>query len=185
MAVYNFSALADGQAISFNPATDLLNFDQTLISAADIRAVAEGTGVRIFLGDKDILLQNTTPQQLATSNVMFANGSALLFGDNSAGTANDNFANTLTGTSGNDLLQGFGGADTMNGGLGNDTYIVSTGDVVSDSGGVDTIVSDVSWNMGAEFENITLTGTTRTDVQGNNLNNRIIGSDAANFIKLI
>ncbi len=187
MAVYNFSALANGQAISFNPALDVLNFDSTFLSAADIRIVADSTGTHITLRDgftpKDILLRNTTPQQLATSNITFANGSALLIGDNSVGTANDDLANTLTGTSGNDLLQGLGGADTLSGGLGNDTYVVSTGDVVSDSGGIDTIISDVSWNLGADIENITLTNNAaRTDVQGNNLDNVITGSNAANFI---
>jgi len=193
VAVYNFSALTNGQAISFNPATDVLNFDQTSISAADISVVAVGTSIQItytvfdstgnfVFQTKNVVLQNTAPQQLATSNVTFANGSEILFGDNSAGTAGDDLANTITGTGGNDLLQGFGGGDTMNGGLGNDTYIVSTGDVISDSGGIDTIVSDVSWNMGAEFENIRLTGTARADVQGNNLDNVITGNDGANFI---
>src|SRR5260221_547170 len=32
MAVYQFSALSDGQAISFNPTVDRLNFDQTSIA---------------------------------------------------------------------------------------------------------------------------------------------------------
>ncbi len=188
MATYNFSALADGQSISFNPNADVLNFDQAFISAADIRAATEGTATRIALltpdgaVTKSIVLLNTAPPQLATSNTTFVNGSQLLFGDNSAATAGDNLANTLTGTGGNDLLQGFGGADTMSGGLGNDTYIVSTGDVLSDTGGVDTVISDVSWTLATGFENLTLTGTTRTDATGNNASNVIIGSDAANFI---
>src|SRR5688572_2222450 len=121
MAVYQFSALSDGQAISFNPNADRLNFDQTAISAADVRAVAEGSGVRVTWLDtgKDVLLLNTTPFQLATSNISFANGSRLLFGDNSTG-GNDNANNSLVGTAGDDLLQGFGGNDTLNGGAGND-----------------------------------------------------------------
>src|SRR5215212_449725 len=133
MAVYTFSALANGQAIAFNPNSDVLNFDQTAISAAGLGVAVEGTSVRITALDsgKSVLLQNTSPLQLATSNVTFANGSALLFGDNSSGTANDNLANTLNGTAGNDLLQGFGGADTLNGGLGNDTYIVGAGDFIT------------------------------------------------------
>ena len=35
MAVYNFSALASGQSISFNPGVDVLNIDQSFVSAAD------------------------------------------------------------------------------------------------------------------------------------------------------
>ena len=37
MAVFQFSALSDGQAISFNPNSDVLNFDQTAIAAVDLR----------------------------------------------------------------------------------------------------------------------------------------------------
>src|SRR3954471_3879573 len=156
MAVYTFSALTNGQSIAFNPSADVLNFDQTAIYAAGLGVTVEGTSARVTVlsgtdAGKSVLLQNTSPLQFATSNVTFANGSALLFGDNSPGTANDNLANTLNGTAANDLLQGFGGADTLNGGLGNDTYIVGTGDVLSDTGGTDTIVTDVSWTMGAAF----------------------------------
>src|SRR3982750_969452 len=127
MAVYNFSALSSGQAIAFNPSADVLNFDQSAISAANLGVTVEGINSRIAVlsgtdAGKSVVLQNTSPLQLATSNITFANSSLLLFGDNSAGTANDNLANTLDGTAGNDLLQGFGGADTLNGGAGNDTY---------------------------------------------------------------
>src|SRR3954465_5415240 len=118
MATYQFSALTSGQSISFSPSADLLNFDQTAISAANLGVVAEGANSRVTVlsgtdAGKSVLLLNTSPLQLATSNVGFPNGSALLFGDNSSGTANDNLANILNGTAGNDLLQGFGGADTM------------------------------------------------------------------------
>ena len=185
MATYQFSALADGQAITFNPNADVLNFDQTAIAGADIRAVAEGANLRITVVSgadtgKDVLLLNVTPLQLATTNVSFANGSRLLFGDNTAGTAADNSANSLTGTAGNDLLQGFGGADTMSGGAGNDTYIVGSGDVLSDSGGIDTVVTDTTWSLGTAFENLTMTGTANITMQGNNLNNLIVGNSGNN-----
>ncbi len=72
MATYQFSALSDGQAISFNPTADVLNFDQSAIAAADIRVTASGTSTRIDViagpnAGKDITLLNTTPFQLATS----------------------------------------------------------------------------------------------------------------------
>jgi len=158
MALFQFSALNDGQSIAFNPNADVLNFDQTTIAAADLRATVVGTNVRIDVVSgpqtgKDVTLQNVGPLQLATTNVTFADGSKLLFGDNST-AQNDNLANSLTGTGGRDLLQGFGGADTMNGGFGNDTYIVGAGDVLTDTGGVDTVVTDVDWTLGADFENV-------------------------------
>src|SRR5687767_11786373 len=126
-AVYQFSALSDGQAISFSlgATPDVLNFDQTAIAAADIRAIAEGSNVRISVvagphAGKDVLLLGVSPLQLATTNVTFADGSQLLIGDNSTAT-NDNAANTLSGTSATfDLLMGFGGNDNFVSLVGND-----------------------------------------------------------------
>jgi hypothetical protein len=66
VALYRFSALSDGQSIAFNPSVDVLNFDQSVIGAADI---ASGT----FAG-KDILLLNVAPKRLTTGNVQFADG---------------------------------------------------------------------------------------------------------------
>src|SRR3954463_10971816 len=184
MAVYTFSALTNGQSIAFNPSADVLNFDQASISAAGLGVTVDGTGVRVteLASGKNVMLQNTTPLQLATSNVTFANGSALLFGDNSPGTANDNLANTLNGTAGNDLLQGLGGADTLNGGLGNDTYIVGAGDVITDTGGTDTIFTDVSFNVVANIENLTMTGTANINADGNTLANLITGNSGNNVV---
>jgi serralysin len=146
MATYQFSALSDGQAIAFSPTVDVLNFDQSAIAAADIRVTVSGSNVVVthLASGKDVTLQNVSPLQLATSNVTFTNGSRLLFGDNSPGTAADNAANTLTGTSVRDLISGFGGDDTIvatagggdvvDGGAGRDslTYMTATGAVVVD-----------------------------------------------------
>src|SRR6266850_3050200 len=116
MAVFKFTALADGQSIVFNPNTDVLNFDPTNnsahfpISAADLQVTPVGTNTRIevvgggFAG-WDVTLLNVSPLQLTTNNVIFFNGSQLVFGDNST-ALNDDAANVLTGTAGNDLLQG-------------------------------------------------------------------------------
>src|SRR5919108_2751282 len=125
MAVYNFSALSNGQAISFNPNGDVLNFDQTAISAGNLQVDLQGSDSHITVlpgtdVGKTITLLNTAPPQLATSNVHFANGSALLFGDNSPSTAGDDLANAIDGTNGADLSQGFGGNDTLFGSDGDD-----------------------------------------------------------------
>ena len=185
MAVFQFSALSDGQSLVFNPNADVLNFDQTTIAAADLRVTQVGSNIRIDVvggtqTGKDVTLQNVSPLQLATTNVTFADGSKLLFGDNST-AQNDDLANSLTGTAGRDLLQGFGGADTMAGGAGNDTYIVGTGDVLSDTGGVDTVVSDITWSLADGFENLTATGTANVSLTGNNAANVLTGNSGNNF----
>ena len=177
MAVYRFSALRDGQSLAFRPSSDFLSFDQSSISAADIRATASGAHTRIAVvsgphAGKDILLLNTTPLQLATSNTGFANGSRLLFGDNSPGQAGDNGDNVLNGSAGRDLMQGFGG---------NDSYFVSAGDILFDTGGVDHVSSSVSWNLGAAFENLTLTGGA-IEGGGNSADNVITGNAANNVL---
>ena len=183
---YRFSALSDGAAISFDPHSDVLNFDQTAISAADIQALTEGADVRLTVisgahAGKDVLLSDVNLLQLASFNISFANGSRLLLGDNSV-ALNDNAANLLTGSAGNDLLNGLGGIDTLNGGGGNDRYIVGAGDVLNDTGGVDSVVSEVSWTLGAAFENLTLAGSASINGFGNNLQNKIIGNSAHNTI---
>src|SRR4051812_11683349 len=107
MATYNFSALSSGQAIAFDPSADILNFDQTAISAAslDIHPLDSGVRISVVSGSgagKFVDLQGPSELQIAGSNVRFANGSLLLIGDNST-ALNDNNANTLFGGNGADF----------------------------------------------------------------------------------
>jgi serralysin len=93
--------------------------------------------------------------------------------------------NVLLGNSGNNFIDGGSGADYMAGGAGNDTYIVdNAGDVVSETstlpGEIDNVLSSVSFVLGANIENITLTGTGNTFALGNALNNVLIGNDGNN-----
>jgi Ca2+-binding RTX toxin-like protein len=91
----------------------------------------------------------------------------------------------LNGLAGNDLLNGGGGADTMRGGLGNDTYIVdNTGDVVTENAneGVDMVQSSITYTLGANVENLTLTGTVAINGAGNTLNNLLLGNSGNNTL---
>nr|WP_249484911.1 calcium-binding protein [Pseudomonas sp. HS6] len=87
---------------------------------------------------------------------------------------------------GANILDGGLGADTLIGGLGNDTYIVDNlGDTVTETstlaGEIDTVRSSVDWRLGANLENLVLTGNA-VNGTGNELNNTLTGNAAANTL---
>jgi Ca2+-binding RTX toxin-like protein len=106
--------------------------------------------------------------------------------DSLVGTAGDDTINgldgndTLVGLDGNDSLNGGNGTDSLDGGLGNDIYVVTTGDLLTDAGGIDTVQTSITWSLGLEFENLTMTGSGAITMQGNNLNNFIVGNAGNN-----
>ncbi len=100
------------------------------------------------------------------------------------GTGNS-LDNLLKGNSANNKLDGKAGADVMIGGLGNDSYAVdNVGDSIIElaNEGIDTIASSISWTLGANLENLTLSGTHAISGHGNDLNNIIKGNAAANTL---
>ncbi|WP_373480982.1 Calx-beta domain-containing protein [Geminocystis sp.] len=108
----------------------------------------------------------------------------------SGGTGNDTLQglggnDTLRGLAGNDILDGGTGNDSMVGSTGNDTYYVnSTGDRVIENSneGTDIVNSSISYVLGSNLENLTLTGTSNLTGIGNTLNNSITGNSGANII---
>ena len=93
---------------------------------------------------------------------------------------------TLLGLGGNDWLDGGAGSDVMTGGIGHDTYTVdAVGDTVVElgdaGGGSDTVRSSINYTLGANVENLTLTGTALAGT-GNTLANVLTGSDTANVL---
>jgi Ca2+-binding RTX toxin-like protein len=100
----------------------------------------------------------------------------------SGGDGND----TLLGGSDDDHLVGGTGADVMLGGSGNDTYeIDNAGDSVSESSnqGTDTVeTSLLSFTLGSNVENLTLTGTGDSSGTGNAAGNIITGNEGSNAI---
>ena len=93
--------------------------------------------------------------------------------------------NTLTGGAGNDRLDGKAGADKMLGGLGDDSYVVdSTTDVITENAneGIDSVEASVTFTLGANIENLTLTGTSAINGTGNALANVIVGNAGVNIL---
>lgn len=93
--------------------------------------------------------------------------------------------NLLTGNKYSNVLNGGLGDDTMEGGLGDDIYIVdSVSDVVFEivNGGIDTLKSGISYSLGDNVENLSLTGSTAIDGRGNELSNYLVGNSASNTL---
>ena len=95
--------------------------------------------------------------------------------------------NGLTGNKGANTLDGGLGADTMTGGLGRDSYFVdNVGDVVTESSRsvteIDTVYSSISYTLGANVENLALTGTDAINGTGNALKNTLIGNSGDNTL---
>nr|WP_248595608.1 Ig-like domain-containing protein [Candidatus Accumulibacter phosphatis] len=92
---------------------------------------------------------------------------------------------SVNGAGGNDTIDGGEGADSMLGGLGDDVYFVdNVSDVVIENAGEgnDTVNSSLTWTLGANQENLTLTGTSAINGTGNSQNNFLIGNQAANIL---
>lgn len=90
---------------------------------------------------------------------------------------------TLTGGAFADSLDGGTGADRMIGGRGDDGYIVdNVGDVVVENAneGTDTVYATVNYTLGANFENLRLSGTDPLSGAGNDAANTITGNAGAN-----
>jgi VCBS repeat-containing protein len=90
----------------------------------------------------------------------------------------------LSGQDGSDRLDGGTGCDTMYGGKGNDVYVVDNGgDSVIEyaNEGIDTVLSSISYSLGRNVENLTLTGTAMMGF-GNAADNALLGNASANLL---
>lgn len=159
---------------------------------ASIEEVRFGNG-DIWTGDfiRNSLLHgsygNDTVQGYSTDDALFGDdGQDELRGFAGNDTLDGGAGNdTLFGGAGNDSLLGGLGGDRMEGGAGDDTYQVdSLSDLVIESagGGIDTVESSLTLTLGANVENLTLTGTAAINGTGNDLDNLIIGNDANNAL---
>jgi Ca2+-binding RTX toxin-like protein len=136
----------------------------------------------------DTVFTSVTYTISANVESLVLNGTANIGGTGNAGAnalTGNTGNNALNGGDGNDTLRGGGGADTMTGGLGNDVFAVDSADdqiVELAGGGTDTVVSSISYILGSELENLTLSGAAVIDATGNALANVLTGNGAANVL---
>jgi len=96
-------------------------------------------------------------------------------------------SNTLVGGAGDDTLDArLGGTDILQGQTGNDTYIIDRTTTLTlteaASEGTDTVQSSVTFTLGTNFENLTLTGSAAINATGNSAGNVLTGNAAANTL---
>lgn len=94
---------------------------------------------------------------------------------------------TIYGGTGEDFLTGGTGADIMRGGTGADVYVVDNlaDQVIEDSADSDTrdtVLSSVTFTLGANVENLVLTGTGAIAGTGNALDNILVGNSGINTL---
>ena len=101
---------------------------------------------------------------------------------NATGNALDNH---LTGNANINILNGYTGDDTMTGGKGNDVYYVdTTGDTIVEllNEGNDTVYSQINYTLGANLDNLFLSGSDNLNATGNELVNILIGNGGNNTL---
>ena len=169
-----------GNVVNINPAANLLAGSDYVVTVSST-AFADLSD-NAFAGISGSAFSFSTPYTVinGTSSGNTLNGTA--YNDQISGLGGND---KLNGAAGNDWLDGGAGSDTMTGGTGDDTYVVngSTDKIVENAGqGTDTVLSGVSWTLGSNLENLTLTGTSSLNGTGNALGNVLTGNSAANTL---
>lgn len=177
------AAVGFGAGVNFmvhdNGGIDTLDFSGS--SAAQTLNLIADTLSSVLGGVRNLSISRET----TIENARGGTGNDRIYGNNSA---NDIFGNGgndhLFGGANNDTLNGGTGADTLVGGVGNDTYVTDGGDVITEGvgAGTDAVLSSVTHVLGANLENLVLTGSAAIHGIGNSLANRITGNAANNFL---
>ena len=120
--------------------------------------------------------QGTDTARSSITDVLAANAENLTL----TGTA----AINATGNALDNVLTGNAAVNQLTGGTGDDTYVIGSIDTVVENvgAGIDEIQIGSTEVLGANLENLTLTGTVAIDGTGNTVNNNLTGNVAANTL---
>ncbi|HEX8124581.1 MAG TPA: M10 family metallopeptidase C-terminal domain-containing protein [Allosphingosinicella sp.] len=164
--------------------------NDSLDGGAGTDAMNGGAGNDLYFVDVSTDMVNESAGEgtdTVSSSINYSLGNNLenliLTGTAASGTGNG-LNNSITGNASDNVLDGGLGADSMIGGAGNDLYVVDNGgDQVTELGGqgTDTVSSSISYTLGDNVENLTLTGTAANGT-GNGLNNVITGNASDNVL---
>ena len=166
--------------------------DDSLGRGTGINTMLGGLGNDIYFVDSagDVVVENANEGvDEIWSSISYTLGVNLenltLLGTGAINGTGNALDNVLTDGEGDNVVDGGLGADTMTGSWGNDTYVVdNVGDVVNENfdGSVDTVLSSITYALGAEIENLTLTGVSAVNGTGNSLDNTLTGNSAVNVL---
>jgi Ca2+-binding RTX toxin-like protein len=210
-ASHVFSALTNGQVVAFNPATDCLTFDDASLSANQVVYASNNvngtyslTLTAYFSGgtSKSVTLTGVSLDNVGRQNLVFANGSVFVVGDDANGTVNDGSPNVINGSAQNDQLIGLGGNDTIYAGAGdmdwvfggsgvdsldggtgaNDIWAVTTGNNGASQGVRATINADGSMTVANDGYGNAETAAGFERISGGEYGDSLTGNDAANYL---
>ncbi len=200
--IYVMNAATDHQAAEISDSSgtaDEIRFASTnsgetlklFAGEAGIEKVTIGTGTAAAVVSTALTALNVDASLASYGLVIVGNaGNNQLVGtafiDNILGGAGDD---TLRGNLGNDILDGGVGNDSLIGGGGDDTYFVDSElDQISEGAdasinGMDTVMqSSVSYTLGANVENLMLSGKAALNGTGNGSDNTITGNASINIL---